>query len=89
MVMLAACADVLDTKYQGGLITEDQKKKAGEANPALFEADVNSMYAIMIEYQGGSSWTSYTYHNDFGTAALAMMMESNGQDFVGPFLLRP
>ena len=82
--LCSACTDILDTKYEGAIIPEDQKNAAGEANPALFDADVNAMYALMIEYQVGTSWTSTTYHNDYGMAALALMTESNGQDLTCP-----
>ena len=82
--LFSACSDILDTKYVGAIIPEDQKKAAGEANPALFNSDVNAMYALMIEYQVGTSWTVSVYHNDYGTAALSLMMESNGQDLTCP-----
>jgi hypothetical protein len=80
LALSVSCTDVLDTKYEGAIIPEDQKNAAGEANPALFDADVNAMYALMIQFNVGTSWTSSTYHNDYGIPALALMMESNGQD---------
>jgi hypothetical protein len=84
LILCTACTDILDTRYEGAIIPEDQKNAAGEANPALFDADVNAMYALMIQNQVGTSWTTSTYHNDYGMPALALMMESNGQDLTCP-----
>jgi len=83
LALFGACADVLDTKYEGGLVTEDAKREAGEANPALFDSDLNAMYALMSSLWAGLGEIN-EQHNDFGMAALAIMMESNGQDFVSP-----
>ena len=74
---LIGCQDFLDTVPEGGTITEEQKKAAIEANPALLAADAAAMYANMIEYVGvlGSG-----FHNDFGYAAACLYMDCNGAD---------
>jgi tetratricopeptide (TPR) repeat protein len=84
-ILGAACDNMLETSYNGDRIPEDQKNEVLEANPALVDADANSMYAIMVAYQAGSSdWRTGTYHNDFGMPAFAIMTESGGQDFYSP-----
>jgi len=82
--LCSACTNILDTKYEGSIIPEDQKNAAGEANPELFDSDVNAMYALMIQLSEGTSWSASLYHNDYGMAALSLMMESNGQDLTCP-----
>ncbi len=74
---LIGCQDYLDALPEGGTITEEQKKAAIEANPALLAADAAAMYANMIEYYGilGSG-----AHNDFGYAAACLYMDCNGPD---------
>jgi hypothetical protein len=77
IVSLAGCEEFLDTKPEGGTITEEQKGAAAEANPELLSADVAAMYANMIAY---CSILSGTRHNDFGYAAACLFMDSNGAD---------
>lgn len=76
-VVLISCEDKLDTTPEGGTLTQDQKKEAFEANPALLASDVAAMYANMIAY---GAILGEDYHNDFGYAAACLMMESNGAD---------
>jgi hypothetical protein len=68
---LAGCVEFLDTKPEGGTVTENQK------NTDLMAADVAAMSANMIAYYGilGSG-----YHNDFGYAAACLYMDNNGAD---------
>ena len=48
--------------------------------PANAAAEINAIYAQMIAlYAGGT-----TGHNDFGVAACMMLLESEGQDWIGP-----
>lgn len=74
---LFSCVDLLDTLPEGGTLTEDQKKKAVEANPQLLAADIAAMNANMIA-RGGILGSDY--HNDFGFAAACLYMDSNGAD---------
>ena len=75
---LVGCEDFLDRVPEGSTITEEQKKAAIEANPALLAADIAAMNADMIAAYGilgDNSW-----HNDFGYASACLYMESNGSD---------
>jgi hypothetical protein len=71
VVGLAGCDEFLDTKPEGGTVTENQK------NTSLMAADVAAMSANMIAYCGilGSG-----YHNDFGYASACLYMDNNGAD---------
>ena len=70
-----------ETAPEGGiLLTQEQKKDAFEANPALISFRyVAAMYANMIAFGGHSR---EGYHNDFGYDAACLMMESNGADLL-------
>lgn len=74
---LSGCNDFLDTKPEGGTVSEKQKNAAVEANPGLLSADVAAMNANMIAYCGilGSG-----AHNDFGYASACLYMDCNGAD---------
>lgn len=76
-VVLVSCEDKLDTGPEGGTLTQEQKKEAFEANPALLASDVAAMYANMI---ADRAILGEDYHNDFGYAAACLMMDSNGAD---------
>lgn len=76
-VVLISCEDILETAPEGGTLTQEQKKDAFEANPALLASDVAAMYANMIAF---GAILGEDYHNDFGYAAACLMMESNGAD---------
>lgn len=49
-VVLISCEDILETAPEGGTLTQEQKKDAFEANPALLASDVAAMYANMIAF---------------------------------------
>lgn len=70
-----SCEDELNKKPEGGSLTEEQKKKAVEADPSLLSADVAAMYSLMIAREGVVGG-----HNDFGYASAAMIMDCNGAD---------
>lgn len=77
---LTACEDMMDLQPQGATKTDALKQDAYEKLPANAAADVNAIYAQMIElYAGGT-----TGHNDFGVAACMLILESEGQDWIGP-----
>lgn len=77
---LTACEDMLDLQPEGGTTTTDLKLDAYEKLPANAAADIAAIYAQMIQlYAGGTS-----NHNDFGIAACLMVLESEGQDWIGP-----
>ena len=77
---LTACEDMMDLQPEGATKTDALKKDAYEKKPENAAADINAIYAQMIElYAGGLE-----QHNDFGIAACMMILESEGQDWVGP-----
>lgn len=77
---LTACESMMDLQPEGATKTDALKQDAYEKLPANAAADVNAIYAQMIElYAGGT-----TNHNDFGVAACMMILESEGQDWIGP-----
>lgn len=57
---LVACED-LDTEYQGGYVTTDQKEAVLQKNPLMAAAGVNGISSIMSTYM-----TVYGNHFDFG-----------------------
>ena len=78
--VLTACESMMDLQPEGSTKTDALKQDAYEKMPENAIADVNAIYAQMIElYAGGTS-----NHNDFGVAACMMILESEGQDWVGP-----
>lgn len=77
---LTACEDMMDLQPEGATKTDALKQDAYEKKPEYAAADINAIYASMIElYAGGT-----TNHNDFGVAACMMILESEGQDWIGP-----
>lgn len=77
---LTACESMMDLQPEGATKTDALKQDAYEKLPANAAADVNAIYAQMIElYAGGT-----TGHNDFGVASCMMILESEGQDWIGP-----
>lgn len=77
---LTACESMLELQPEGATKTDALKQDAYSKLPDNAVADVNAMYAQMIElYAGGT-----TNHNDFGVASCLMLIESEGQDWVGP-----
>ena len=76
--LLCSCSDFLDTYPEGSTITEDQKKEAIEADPALLAADVAAMNANMIACFGVIPESEN--HFDFGYAAACLIMDCNGAD---------
>lgn len=79
---LTACEDMLDLQPEGATKTDFLKQDAYEKLPGNAIAEVNAIYAQMIELAGGTGKTSY--HYDFGVAACLMILESEGQDWIGP-----
>ena len=77
-VMFCGCSDFLDVNDYGSTITEEQKKKAAEADPSLLAADVAAMNANMIDFAEVLGNTGN--HYDFGYAAACLMMDCNATD---------
>jgi hypothetical protein len=77
--VLWSCTD-LGTAPEGGTMTEEQKAASNQANPSTAAADINSMYSQMIAYMGALGEADGGFHNDYGYAAVCLMMEMNGQD---------
>ena len=73
---LAACAD-LDTKYNGGIVSTDQKQEVLEQNPDMASASVMGIYSNFFQIFSISS-----QHLDFGYPAVMMGMDSQGMDYI-------
>ena len=77
---LTACESMMDLQPEGATKTDALKQDAYNKIPANAAAEINAIYAQMIElYAGGT-----TGHNDFGVASCMMLLESEGQDWIGP-----
>ena len=77
---LTACESMMDLHPEGATKTDELKQDAYNKIPANAAAEINAIYAQMIElYAGGT-----TGHNDFGVASCMMLLESEGQDWIGP-----
>ena len=79
---LTACEDMMDLQPEGATKTDALKQDAYNKIPANAAAEINAIYAQMIELAAGSGNTSN--HNDFGIASCMMLLESEGQDWIGP-----
>lgn len=77
---LTACESMMDLQPEGATKTDALKQDAYNKIPANAAAEINAIYAQMIAlYAGGT-----TGHNDFGVASCMMILESEGQDWIGP-----
>ena len=77
---LTACESMMDLQPEGATKTDELKQDAYNKIPANAAAEINAIYAQMIAlYAGGT-----TGHNDFGVASCMMLLESEGQDWIGP-----
>jgi hypothetical protein len=71
---------MMDLQPEGATKTDALKQDAYNKIPANAAAEINAIYAQMIAlYAGGTS-----NHNDFGVASCMMLLESEGQDWIGP-----
>lgn len=73
------CTD-LDTVPEGYYVTEDQKNETVTLDPSKAEAGVNAVFAQFNQYCPNADALGASRHNDFGYAALMMMMDTNGYD---------
>jgi hypothetical protein len=80
---LAGCEEFLDTKPEGGTVTEEQKNAAIETNPEMLAADVAAMNANMITLWGVFGSRAAGGDFDFGYSATCLFMDSNGADMTG------
>ena len=76
-LMLASCD--LDKFPEGEQVTGDQKEEIINKRPNLITAEVNAM-AAKLNMFGTISTDLTTYHNDYGVAAIAQMIDQSGQD---------
>lgn len=81
---LAGCEEFLDTKPEGGTVTEDQKNDAAKANPSLLAADVAAMNANMIALWGVFGSRSAGGDFDFGYSATCLFTDHNTADMTSP-----
>lgn len=73
---LAACAD-LDTKYQGGIVSADQKQEVLEQNPDMASASVMGIFSNFYTVM-----THFDAHLDFGYPAMMIALDSQGMDYI-------
>lgn len=73
---LVSCED-LDTKYEGGYVTTDQKQAVLNENPSLASASVAGISAIASSYM-----TVYSNHFDFGYPAIMIGLDLQGNDMI-------
>lgn len=78
-LMLASCD--LDKLPEGQYVSDDQKEETINDRPNLITAEINAM-AAKLNFFGTISDDLNTYHNDYGIAAVSMILESGGQDLV-------
>ncbi len=79
-----ACQDWLNAVPEGATKTADQKADAAGANPSAASADIAAIYAQFIQLYAGLGDLGYSRHNDFGYAAICILTEAQGMDFVSP-----
>ncbi|MBQ8674220.1 MAG: RagB/SusD family nutrient uptake outer membrane protein [Bacteroides sp.] len=78
------CTD-LDTFPESGTVTEEQKGETIVNDPAKAEAGVNAVFAQYSQYLPNYNAIGGSRHNDFGYAALMLMMDTNGHDMPSPY----
>lgn len=74
---LVGCTD-LDTSMNGDIVTPEQKDNIINADAKKEEAGINSIFAQFSQYEPVTG----SRHNDFGYAAVMMLMDGNGMDVV-------
>ena len=82
-VSLTACESMLDLQPEGATKTTALKQDAYEKLPGNAVADLNAIYAQMIELYAGLG-SSNARHCDFGIPSCLMFFECEGQDWIGP-----
>ena len=80
----AGCEDMMNTQPEGANKTDALKEDAYSKIPENAAADISAIYAIMIQEFAGLGDYGYERHNDFGLASCLMLIEAEGQDWVGP-----
>ena len=83
-VLFTSCNDWMNAEPEGATKTADQKSAAAAANPKAADADIAAIYAQFIQLYAGLGDLGYSRHNDFGYAAICILTEAQGQDYVGP-----
>ena len=71
----------LDKLPDGQYVTEQQLDETNGKRPNMVISSVNAM-AARLNFFGTISNDATTYHSDFGVPAVALQLESGGQDFV-------
>lgn len=82
-VTFTSCDDWMNAGPEGGVKTADQKADAALANPSAAAADLSALYAQFIQLYAGLGDLGYSRHNDYGYAAICLLMEAQGQDLIG------
>lgn len=72
----------LDKFPEDSIITEDQKEDVVIGNPEMLAADVNGLAAGLNIF--GVIDKDDPYHYDYGLPGVSLMMESSGEDLIGP-----
>lgn len=77
----SACVN-LDTYPEGETITDDMREDVISKDPARIQADINGLYAKLIEYRVTYEFDSSRNDYDFGYPGLAMALDHSGTDIV-------
>ena len=80
-IVLALASCDLDKFPEGQYVSDEQKENIVESRPNLITAEANAM-AARLNFYGTISDDATTYHSDFGVPAVALQLESGGQDIV-------
>lgn len=82
MLALTACND-LDTNLYGDEVTTQTKEEVLDVNPDMAQAGVNAIASGAYQAFNVSGDSD---HADFGLPSIMMMLDSNGQDFISPYI---
>lgn len=70
-----SCEDWMNAGPEGSVMTAEQKADAAQKNPSSADADINAIYAKMIDLYAGLGDLGYERHNDFGYAAICLLTD--------------
>lgn len=74
----------LDKFPEDSIMTGDQKEEVVIDNPEMLAADVNGLAAGLNIFNVLDEPADDPYHYDYGFPGVTMMLESSGQDMIGP-----
>lgn len=77
---LAACSDIDDQVYEGGVLSKEQSQEVNEAMPERAEASFNGLFYFM----GNPAQNYGTRFNNARADDFGFVMMAISQDFEGP-----